>query len=52
MSEPRIVTFTTDFQSVPIKASGQDDWQTSEVPIAEDLRGHEAAVNYGGLLRQ
>src|SRR5207237_1285737 len=42
------ITFTTDFQSVPLKASGQDDWQSSEIPIAGDLRDHAAAINYGG----
>jgi PKD repeat protein len=43
-----VVTLTTDFQSVPLRASGQDNWQTSEISLANGERNSQAAINFGG----
>lgn len=39
---------TTDFRTVPLKASGQDEWQSAEIPLVEELRSRLAAINFGG----
>jgi PKD repeat protein len=41
------VAFTSDFRSVPLRASGQDNWQASEVALSDEERGARAAINYG-----
>ena len=38
---------TTAFASVPLKASGQDEWQAAEIPAAAGLGGTEAALEFG-----
>ncbi len=38
------VTLETKFQSFPLKASAQDEWQTTQVAIDAALRGAEAAI--------
>ncbi len=42
------VAFVTAFRSVPVAASGQDEWRESEIAVAPEERGQEAALVFGG----
>jgi len=38
---------TTAFTSVPLKASGQDEWRADEIPVPPGLGGAQAALEFG-----
>jgi PKD domain len=42
------VALATAFRSVPLAASGQDEWQEAEVALEDEERGAPAAVVFGG----
>ncbi|HET6519196.1 MAG TPA: PKD domain-containing protein, partial [Geminicoccaceae bacterium] len=42
------VALATGFRSVPLAASGQDDWAESEVELADGERGRPAAIVFRG----
>jgi PKD repeat protein len=42
------VTLTTALRSVPLAASGQDEWRESEVALLERERGQPAAITFAG----
>ncbi|HEX3208144.1 MAG TPA: PKD domain-containing protein, partial [Geminicoccaceae bacterium] len=42
------ISFVSAFRSVPLAASGQNDWRESEVAIQPDERGQTAALVFGG----
>ncbi|MGH6921764.1 MAG: PKD domain-containing protein, partial [Geminicoccaceae bacterium] len=42
------VTLDTAFRSVPLAASGQDEWRESEVAVLERERGQPAAITFAG----
>jgi large repetitive protein len=42
------VFLTTAFRSVPLAASGQNEWQDAEVALEDEERGELAAVVFGG----
>ena len=42
------VSFVTAYRTVPLAASGQNDWRESEVAIEPEERGQTAALVFGG----
>jgi PKD repeat protein len=42
------VSLTTALRSVPLAASGQDEWRETEVPILKRERGQPAAIVFAG----
>jgi PKD repeat protein len=42
------ISFVTAFRSVPVVASGQNEWRESEVEVQPDERGKIAALVFGG----
>ena len=42
------ISFVSAFRSVPLAASGQDEWRESEVALQPDERGQIAALVFGG----
>ncbi len=45
-----LVTLETAFRTVPIVASGSDEWRATQVPILEYERGTAATVHFSGGL--